>query len=401
LDWLTFGFGGGLGALISALLVVRGRAARQGGRLAAIARVSRDLVWSIDRDGRWSFLGEAAADIYGIAAEEMLGRPFMEFAASDRAEQDLAFVQQVVAANECIDYETVHETSDGRRIRLAFSAVGHAGGALGTATDVTHLRDVESRLVKTERMQAVGALAGGVAHDFKNLLTVVCGQAEIAKRGASEKLVKRLDAILDAADRGRGLLEELLVFARKENQRQEVIDLNEVASGMEDVLQRLIGDDIRLISRLCHEPVYVRADRSKIEQILMNLVVNARDASPSQGMVTVRIDAGHLKEPKTTELGIEPGRWAVLQVIDRGEGMTDEVRSQIFEPFYTTKALRQGTGIGLATVSGIAKQYHGTVVARSAPGRGARMSVLLPLVPPEDHPLTEETTDSVKVPEGA
>lgn len=401
MDWLAFGLGGGGIALLGALLAARRRATRPGDRLAAIARVSRDLVWSIDSEGRWSFLGEAARDIYGIPAAEMLGRPFTEFAASDHAEQDLAFVENAVAARECVDYETVHETSDHRRVRLAFSAVGHAGGALGTATDITHLRDVESRLVKTERMQAIGALAGGVAHDFKNLLTVVCGQAEIAKRGASEELARRLNAILDAADRGRGMLEELLVFARKENQRQDVIDLNEVVTGMEGVLQRLIGDEIGLVSRLCHQPVYVRADRSKIEQILMNLVVNARDASPAQSLVTVRIDAGRLKEPKTTELGIEPGRWAILQVIDRGEGMTDQVCSQVFEPFYTTKPPRQGTGIGLATVSGIAKQYHGTVVARSAPGRGARMSVLLPLVPEEDHPVTDETTDSVKVPEGA
>jgi signal transduction histidine kinase len=242
-------------------------------------------------------------------------------------------------------------------------------------------------------MHAVGALAGGVAHDFKNLLTVVCGQAEFAAKECPPEVARRMATILDTAERGRSMVEELLVFARKQNQRHEILELGEAVRGVEDMLRRLLREDMTLELRLPRRDVFVRADRGKIEQIIMNLIVNAQDASPAGGRVAVRVASGRLGIDRTEKLGIEPGQWAVLQVIDHGVGMDEEVLSQVFEPFYTTKGEGKGTGLGLATVQGIVHQYGGTIAVRSVPGRGTRMTVLLPLVQRGGR-FDDETTDS-------
>ena len=359
----------------------------------AVALATREFVFSLDGDGRFTYVNEAAREIYGISPKRLLGRAFTEFVAADFAEQDRQFLQRLRGARECLHHETVHQHKDGTLRHLAIAAVGHGKRATGTARDVTHVRDLEQRLVRTERMHAVGALAGGVAHDFKNLLTVIQGQAEIARKGVGPDVARRMDSILDTAERGRRMVEELLVFARKQNQRHEVLDMVEVVRGMEELLRRLLRKGIKLKAKLAGKPVYVRADRGKLEQILMNLVVNAQDASPDGKTIIVRVACGKLGAHKTKRLGIEPGKWAVLQVIDRGEGMDKDVQAQVFEPFYTTKEEGKGTGLGLATVQGVVHQYGGAVAVRSVPGRGTRMSVLLPLVQGGHATLSDETTD--------
>ncbi len=360
----------------------------------AVSQATRELVFTLDGDGRFTYVNEAAREFYGYSPKRLLGRAFTEFVAPDFAEQDRHFLQSLQQSRECVHHETVHQHRYGTRRHLAIAAIGHRNGATGTARDVTHVHDLQQRLVRTERMHAVGALAGGVAHDFKNLLTVIKGQAEIAKRDRGANIARRLGTILETAERGRAMVEELLVFARKQNQRHEVLDLVEVVKGMEDMLGRLLRDGIELKRRFPRKPVYVRADRSKLEQILMNLVINAQDASRENGSIAIRVAYGKLGVQKTKELGIEPGKWAVLQVIDRGEGMDAEIQSQVFEPFYTTKEEGKGTGLGLATVQGIVHQYGGAVAIRSVPGRGTRMSVLLPLVQSGETPPDDETTDS-------
>lgn len=360
----------------------------------AVSQATRELVFTLDGKGCFTHVNEAAREFYGYSPKRLIGRAFTEFVAPDFAEQDRQFLQSLKRSRECVHHETVHQHRYGTRLHLAISAIGHGDGATGTARDVTHLRDLEQRLVRTERMHAVGALAGGVAHDFKNLLTVIKGQAEIAQRDPGPNTARRLSTILETAERGRAMVEELLVFARKQNQRHEVLDLVDVVKGMEDLLRRLLRYGTRLKLRLARKPVYVRADRGKLEQILMNLVINAQDASHDGGSIAIRVAYGKLGVQKTQELGIEPGKWAVLQVVDRGEGMDAETQSQVFEPFYTTKEEGKGTGLGLATVQGIVHQYGGAVAIRSVPGRGTRMSVLLPLVQRGDTPPDDETTDS-------
>jgi two-component system cell cycle sensor histidine kinase/response regulator CckA len=241
---------------------------------------------------------------------------------------------------------------------------------------------LEAELLHMQRLEGIGRLAGGVAHDFNNWLTVIGGSASMAERalasGASP--ADDLHEIQLAVGRGGELTKQLLAFARKQVLVKRRVELNELVSNVERMLGRLIGEGTTLSAKLSPEPLGVLADAAQIEQVLVNLVLNARDAIPAQGRIELSTKRLSLQKGRGRELeGLAAGEYACIEVRDTGVGMAAEVQGRLFEPFFTTKAAGRGTGLGLATSFGIARQHEGTIRVDSAPGQGTSMCLLLPL----------------------
>ena len=240
---------------------------------------------------------------------------------------------------------------------------------------------LETRLAQIQRLEVTGRLAGGVAHDFNNILTAIIGFARFAKEtvAADSPAIADIDQVLQAADRAAALTRQLLAFSRRQIMAPRVLDLNEIVQGLSKMLRRLIGEDIELITVLAPDLGRVQADPGHVEQVITNLVVNARDAMPEGGRLVIEtanvtLDRQYAKRHP----GSPPGRYVMLAVSDTGVGMTQEVKAHLFEPFFTTKEQGKGTGLGLSTVYGIVKQHGGAVWVYSEPGKGATFKIYLP-----------------------
>ena len=258
------------------------------------------------------------------------------------------------------------------------------------AEDVTDRRVLEDQFRQAQKMEAVGRLAGGVAHDFNNLLMVISGYAEVmlAKLNLEDPLHEKARSIQQASDRATTLTRQLLAFSRKQLLELKVVDVNAIVSDMERLLQPLIGENVELTTRLAPDAGHTRADAGQLEQVLMNLVVNAKDAMPNGGKITVQTQNVTLDENhRRGQTFIRPGNYLMLSVNDNGTGMDKETQSRIFEPFFTTKEKGKGTGLGLSTVYGIVKQTGGYVIVQSEEGRGTTFHIYLPRVeePAEKH----------------
>ncbi|MCU0880221.1 MAG: response regulator [Pirellulaceae bacterium] len=263
----------------------------------------------------------------------------------------------------------------------------------GIAQDITAERQLEDQRRQSQKLEAIGRLAGGVAHDFNNLLTVILGYSELAlgqlePEGSAEQILEvrqHVDAIRDAGRRAAALTKQLLAFSRQQVLEPKVLDLNEIVARMEAMLRRLIGEDIILTSVLEPQLSPVRVDPSQLEQVILNLAVNARDAMPGGGRLVLETGMVEVREIRKTLHGeIQPGHYVRLSVCDSGAGMSPEVQARIFEPFFTTKSPGHGTGLGLATVYGVVTQSDGWISVASALGSGTRFDVHLPAtgVPP-------------------
>ncbi len=266
---------------------------------------------------------------------------------------------------------------------------GTSGESVALLLDVTQerltaesLRQTQLQLLQAQKLETVGRLAGGVAHDFNNLLTVIHGYTELMLAGPPRDAEDgmRLEQIQRAAERASGLTRQLLAFSRRQVLEPRVIDLAELVRDAEKMLRRLIGEDVELAIDCAVSDVFVLADPGQVEQVLMNLIVNARDALPQGGHVRVGLSRRRLEPGAADEKSLAPGEYVALVVEDDGDGISAEVMPKIFEPFFTTKELGKGTGLGLATVEGIVRQSGGAIEAASEPGRGARFTILLPLV---------------------
>jgi PAS domain S-box-containing protein len=260
-------------------------------------------------------------------------------------------------------------------------AAGEVYRMVGVAEDITEMRQVEARFAQAQKMDAIGRLAGGVAHDFNNLLTVILGEADQLKESVLPGTAGSASVleIQYAGERAAALTRQLLAFSRRQLVEPTVFDLTETVTGMSNMCRRLIGEDIELITRLAADTWNARADSGQIEQVLANLVVNARDAMPNGGQLTIRtanvtLDA----ERAEAMLEIKPGDYVSMTVSDTGMGMTEGVRARLFEPFFTTKEAGKGTGLGLATCYGIVKQAEGHMAVYSEPGLGTTVTVYLP-----------------------
>ncbi len=261
--------------------------------------------------------------------------------------------------------------------------------------DVTERRDLEEQLRQAQKMEAVGKLAGGVAHDFNNLLTAILGFATLAEEDvpADSTVRDALWQIRRSAEQAAILTRQLLAFGRRQILQPEVLDLNRVVSTVEPMLRRLIGEDITIVTELAADLPSLRADRSQLEQVLLNLAVNARDAMPTGGVLTIRTFTATEVGPRADGDALPDGTYVALEISDTGEGIEAQVLERIFEPFFTTKEFGRGTGLGLSMVYGIVKQSGGDVRVRTTPARGTTFTVLLPAAgapqtaaPPETAP---------------
>ena len=268
-------------------------------------------------------------------------------------------------------------------IQLDVSVVRDAAGApayfIGQIQDITNRRQLEEQFRQSQKMEAVGRLAGGVAHDFNNLLTVISGYSELAlqrvtdgeSRPDADDVREDLEEIKNAAARAASLTQQLLAFSRQQVVQPGKLDLNEIVAEIEKMLDRLIGEDVELVVHLDATAGPVEADAGQLEQVIMNLAVNARDAMPDGGTLTIETTAIELEVALDSEHGrVEPGRYVRLAVTDDGAGMDAETQARIFEPFFTTKELGKGTGLGLSTVYGILEQSGGHVRIHTSPGNG-------------------------------
>ena len=298
-------------------------------------------------------------------------------------------------------------TRNGKEIPVSQAIVAHkaANGKVEFFStimrDLTERKKIEAQLHQSQKMEAVGQLAGGVAHDFNNLLTVINGFSEIVAGTLppNDPNRKMLQEVSKAGERAASLTRQLLAFSRKQVLEPRVLDLNSVVTNTENMLRRLIGEDVMLWTVLAPALSCVKVDPGQIEQVIMNLAVNARDAMPQGGKITIEtqnVDLGETYAASHQE--VRPGRYVMLAVSDTGCGMTPEIQSHIFEPFFTTKGPSKGTGLGLATVYGIIKQSGGYIYVYSEPGRGTSFKIYLP--PVEERISTKQSEGNKRTQQG-
>jgi len=350
---------------------------------------SADAVIVYDLKGNAQYVNESFTQIFGWTLEELQGDRWPHVPES-RLDESRAKVDQLIREGAPLrGIETKRLTKEGRLLDISASASryhdheGKPAGMLVVLRDVTERKRLEEQLRQAVKMEAIGRLAGGVAHDFNNLLTAIIGYTNLLMQQIPRESSQRekLGQIFRAAERAATLIGQLLAFSRKQVLAVKVLDFNQVVGCWEEVLRRLIGEDIQLTISLGDSLGRVKADPGQIEQILMNLVVNARDAMPSGGKLTIETSNAVLDyEYSQTHPEVEAGPYVMFSVSDSGYGMDDDTLSRIFEPFYTTKEKGLGTGLGLSTVYGIVKQHRGHISVYSELGRGTTFKVYLPQV---------------------
>ena len=260
--------------------------------------------------------------------------------------------------------------------------IGRQTVVLGIARDVTERKNLEQQLLQSQKLEAVGRLTGGIAHDFNNLLTTIIGNSEMAALEISrdDELYEIIQEIKTAGNRAARLTSQLLAFSRKQILQPEIVNLNQVVKDIDKMLQRLIGEDIEFKTCLSPDLKHIEADVGQIEQIIMNLAINSRDAMPKGGKLTIETINVDLDEDyASTHVDVAPGPYVMLAFSDTGIGMSREIQKQVFEPFFTTKEKGKGTGLGLSTVYGIVKQSNGNIWVYSEVGQGTTFKLYFPV----------------------
>jgi PAS domain S-box-containing protein len=377
------------------------------GRLESVARTSAildaavDAIITINESGIIESANSAALEIFGCRTDEIVGSNVRTLMPSPQNDAVIAsYVQGGEGEMVGVDREVVGLRRNGTTfpMDLAVSEAHTPRGRLFIAVvrDLTDRKQLEEQLLQAQKMEAIGQLAGGVAHDFNNLLGAIQGSGELLMDRAPEGDPFRRPAqrILDAAERGAALTQQLLAFSRRQVTRPEVIDLNDAIREMRDLVARLIGEDVQLELALRETgPMTVRTDGGQIGQVVMNLAVNASDAMPRGGHLAIATDTVDLRSSAASRLGIPEGKYVVLSVVDSGSGIDAKTQRRIFEPFFTTKDRGKGTGLGLSTVYGIVNQNMGTITVDSKPGRGTRFRIYLPAV--KESPKTPAPASTV------
>ncbi len=366
-------------------------------RYRSLVEYSSDAILLLDPQRRILSCNEAFSHLFGYGRDEIEGKSIRLLHPSEESFRSFGqLYYPVIHERGFVRSESELLRKNGEKV-LVEGVTSAIRAPDGTITGyVVALRDIsdkrrieqekaalEEQLRQSQKMEAIGILAGGVAHDFNNLLTVIQGNCELILFGLSEghPLRRGIEQISGAAHRAADLTRQLLAFSRRQILEPKIIDLNEVVHHIEKMLKRIIGEDIRLETILAKDLGSVRADPSQIEQVIFNLAVNARDAMPNGGTLTVETSNVELDEHYAkTHLSVLPGPYVMLSIADTGIGMTPEVKERIFEPFFTTKEKGKGTGLGLSTVYGIVKQSNGYIWVYSEPGQGTTFKIYFPRV---------------------
>jgi two-component system cell cycle sensor histidine kinase/response regulator CckA len=371
-------------------ITARKKAERSLVQLRAAVDASGEVIFMTDPEGVITFVNPEFTRLYGYTEDEVVGKVTPRILKSGGTPpEQYANLWEAILAKNAVKYEIVNKTKEGKRVIVESSANPildereNITGFLAIQRDVTARKALEDQLRQAQKMEAIGQLAGGVAHDFNNLLTIINGYAQLVleKLEPDNPLRPKLEEISKAGDRAEALTRQLLAFARRQVLSPQLLNLNDVLAGMERMLPRLIGEAIELVYEPGKELGIVKADQGQIEQVIMNLAVNARDAMPHGGKLTfgtanVELDEGYAQG----HAEVVPGRYVLMSVSDNGVGMDAGTLSHIFEPFFTTKERGKGTGLGLSTVFGIVKQSGGHVSAYSEVGLGTTVKIYLPRV---------------------
>jgi PAS domain S-box-containing protein len=359
--------------------------------VVALLESATQAIVSVDRTGKIVLANRRTEELFGYSREDLLGnRIELLLPESKRgkhtAEREDYFAHPRVRPMG-IGMELAGRRRDGSEfpveVSLSYMETEEGVFAIAFVTDITQRKHLEEQLTHAQKMEAVGRLAGGVAHDFNNMLTVISGYNRMILDEVStlDPLRGYAEEILKASDRAAALTNQLLAFSRRQVIQPRVMSVNEVMNNIEKMLRRLIGEDIELTLALDPETGNIKADPAHIEQAVVNLSINARDAMPAGGRITIETSNVHLDENYSrTHLGVEPGEFVMMALSDTGQGMDAETRRRIFEPFFTTKEKGKGTGLGLATVYGMVKQAGGDIWVYSEPGKGTTFKLYFPRV---------------------
>jgi PAS domain S-box-containing protein len=360
------------------------------GKLQAITRTAPDAIILLDDAGKISYWNPAAERMFGYGAGEALGKEIL-FILPERFQKAHAqafkrFTENGEGLKLGVPMELAGLRKDGTEFPLELSLTGfllnnrrHASGII---RDLSERKKLEAQLLHAQKMEAIGTLAGGIAHDFNNILNVIIGYGSLVLESmeADNPSWERMREVLAAADRAANLTKRLLTFSRKEVVDFKHILVDDIVSGVEKLLSRIIGEDIELRIQLADKKAIIFADAGQLEQVLMNLVTNARDAMPKGGCLTISTGSAAIDDGYITAHGYGTvGKYASISVADTGVGMNAETESKIFEPFYTTKGVGEGTGLGLSIAYGIIKQHKGFIQVYSEVGSGTVFKILLPM----------------------
>ncbi len=357
--------------------------------LRQVIDLNPSFIFAKDRAGRFTLVNQAVADNYGTTVEDLVGKTDADFNASPEQVEHFRRDDLEVMDTRCekvITEEVITDAAGRQRYlhtikRPIVGPDGLANQVLGVALDITTRKRLEEQLAQAQKMEAVGRLAGGVAHDFNNLLTVILGSVELLLDGLEpgHPVQPNAEEIRKAAERAALLTRQLLAFSRKQVLLPVVLDLNRVVQDSTRMLRHLIGEDVELLTLPDAHGASVKADPTQLTQVILNLAINARDAMPHGGTLTIRtaitaFDGAYA----SSHPGVAPGEYVTIAVSDTGHGIAPEVLPHIFEPFFTTKPPGLGTGLGLATSYGIVEQSGGHITLDSEPGSGTTFFVHLP-----------------------
>ena len=358
-------------------------------RTAAIITSLNDAVVGASSERVFDFWNVAAEKLFGYASEEVMGKPISLLIPSERLGEQNVHWEAIMTGQFDEPYETVRLRKDGSRfpVVISMSPVRNDDGAIVGASaimrDISYTKRLEEQLREASKMEAIGQLAAGVAHDFNNVLTIICGFSDVAlmELPAGDPLRDTIIQIRTAGEKATMLTRQLLLFGRKAILEPRVLDLNSEVAQDKNMLFHLLGEDIELSTSLDPHLGQVKADPAQVDQMIINLCVNARDAMPRGGKLTIEtanvdLDDGYAQ----AHHDVKPGPYVMLAVTDTGCGMTEEIRARIFEPFFTTKEKGKGTGLGLAMVHGFVKQSSGHVAVYSEPGVGTTFKIYLPRI---------------------
>lgn len=356
---------------------------------------SKDVIFIFDADARMVDINQSACELFGYSREELFSLDMATdiFCREDDRER---FLRALFANGYVRDMETSLKRQGGERLTVHISASllrnteDVVTGYMGIIHDMTEHNRLEQQLLHAQKMESIGLLAGGIAHDFNNLLTAISGYGEIVREnvpGHAVLLRSSIDQVMHAAERARELTHNLLALSRKRIINPKPVPVNDIIAGAKSLITRIIGEDVELTTSTSRRRLTVLADRGQLEQVLINLAANARDAMPGGGNLRIAVGQAVIRESDKRASGLDVrGPHALISVSDTGTGMDEKTRQKIFEPFFTTKEVGKGTGLGLSISYGIVRQHNGIITVDSEPGKGTTFTIHLPLIGIEAEP---------------